>query len=77
MASNTRVRINMRDNSTWEILVKPDALKNVRHLPSGQVFTLQRQVSDIQTQDVLIRPYYRRVIRSELHIFAVEVVPSW
>lgn len=76
MSYATRIRISMLDNSSWDITVRPEKLKQVKGLPSGTVFTLERQTGDVQKEQVLIRPYYRRFIDDELHIFAVQVKPA-
>lgn len=73
---STRVRITLDGGVDWMIQVRPDALKSVSGLPSGSVYTLERKIGDVQTQQVWIRPYYRRFINGELHIFAVQVTPK-
>lgn len=72
----TRVRITLFGSVEWQVTVMPDALKRAEGLPSGQFYTMTRKVGDVQTEDVLIRPYYRRIINDELHIFAVQVMPK-
>lgn len=70
---NTNTVAIMRD---WEIKVKPDSLLAVNNLKSGEVFHLERNVNDLQKEKILIRPYYRRMIRGELHVFAMQVKPK-
>lgn len=76
MSYATRVRITLNGGVDWEIIVRPESLKAVQGLPTGGIFTLERRVGDVQKQQVLIRPYYRRFIDGELHIFAVQVMPK-
>jgi hypothetical protein len=69
-----RLKIYTRDGGEWNIQPKPEALAPLHNLPSGKLITLQRQTKgDVQIQNILIKPYYRRVIHGELVIFAVEV----
>lgn len=75
MSYTTRIRIGLLDKGTWEITVRPEALQKVQGLPSGKVIRLERQTGDVQVQEILVKPYYRRFIGGELHIFAVQVLP--
>ena len=69
-----RVRIELFGGVLWDINVLSEKLHAMKGLPSGEVFHLERKVGDVQTERVLIRPYYRRVINGELHVFAVQVM---
>lgn len=73
---SARVHITLNGGVDWIVAVQPDALKKVNGLPSGKVVTMERKTGDVQKQQVLIRPYYRRLIDNELHIFAVQVMPN-
>ncbi len=76
MSYSTRVRISLVGGTEWEVIVKPEALRAVQGLPSGRLVTLERKTGDVQLQQVLVRPYYRRFIDGELHIFATQVIPK-
>ncbi len=74
--SITEVRINLRSGGEWRIKVRPEALAKVDGLPSGKPVRLERRVSDVQSQQILVKPYYRRTIGDTLVIFAVEATPE-
>lgn len=76
MSHSTRVRITLDGGVLWDVQVLSETLRKVDNLPSGKIGILERKVGDVQKQQVFIRPYYRRIINNELHIFAVQVTPK-
>lgn len=76
MTYSTRVRITLQGGVQWDVVVRSEQLRAVDGLPSGKLVTMERKVGDIQTQQVWIRPYYRREINGQMHIFAVQVTPN-
>lgn len=73
---STQVKITLLDGTLWEVKVDAKALRDVKGLPSGKVVRLHRRGEDVQTREVLLRPYYRRYIDGQLHIFAIQVMPQ-
>lgn len=71
--NGTRVRIILRGGVLWDITVLPENLKAVDGLPSGKLVTMERRTGDVQVEQVTIRPYYRRLIDGQLHIFAIQI----
>lgn len=71
--NGTRVRIILRGGVLWDITVNPENLKAVDGLPSGKLVTMERRTGDVQVEQVMIRPYYRRLIDGQLHIFAIQI----
>lgn len=71
--NGTRVRIILRGGVLWDITVLPENLKAVDGLPSGKLVTMERRTGDVQVEQVMIRPYYRRLIDGQLHIFAIQI----
>jgi len=76
MKRSCTIKIRLVSGGVWTITTKSKSLRSVDGLPSGKIVRLQRQTSDTQLEDVLAKPYYRRVINNELVIFAVQVVPK-
>lgn len=76
MTFSTRVRITLRGGVQWDVVVRSEQLRAANGLPSGKVYTMERQVGDVQKQQILVRPYYRREIDGQLHIFAIQVMPN-
>lgn len=73
MTENVRIKVTMLDNSKLTIDVKAETLKSLGGLPSGKVVTMRQQTGDVQYQEFLVRPYYRRIMNDTMHIFAVQV----
>lgn len=73
MIEGTRVRIILRGGVLWDITVRSENLKAVDGLPSGKLVTMERRTGDVQVEQVMIRPYYRRMIDGQQHIFAIQV----
>lgn len=73
--SAIQVKITLLDGSLWEVKVHPKDMKAVNGLPSGKVVRMHRKTSELQAREVLIRPYYRRYVEEQLHIFAIQVMP--
>lgn len=67
---NTRLTVEKLDGNPLVVDVDPDRLANAGGLKSGVTIPMQRVGS---TDQILIRPYYRRFQANELNVFAVEV----
>ena len=76
MSYPVRIRITMLDNSTADITVLSDKIKPLKGLPSGQVVVMENKFPGSKHSKFLFKPYYRRYIAKELHIFGVEVQPE-
>lgn len=74
--NKTRIVIKMLDGGDWLIDIKTESLAMLEHIPSGRVYRLERRLSDLQTEEVFIRPYYRRTHDEVTTIFAVQTVPK-
>lgn len=76
MSYRTRLHIRLIHGHDWQVTINQRALKLSKGLPSGSAYTLDRAISDVQKERIIIRPYYRRFIKGELHIFSVQVMPN-
>lgn len=74
--NTARIVIRLVDGGEWLIDISADTLEGIEGIPSGQVYRLERRTSDLQTEDVFIRPYYRRTSNNQTTIFAVQTVPK-
>jgi hypothetical protein len=72
----TLVRITLQGNVEWVVKITPETLRRSENLKPGTIWKMNRKVGDVQIQRIYIRPYYRRIINDELHIFAVQVTPK-
>lgn len=73
---SARLLIRLTDGDTWLIDLSDERLEAIGGLPAGRVYRLERRVSDIQTRDVFIRPYYRRTTNDIITIFAIQTIPK-
>lgn len=62
------ILIERADTGNIAIVTKADKLKAINGLPSGKPIALV-----YNKMRIVIKPYYRRFINGELHIFAVEI----
>lgn len=76
---NVHVVVHTLDAGILSIDITQAELSAAGWLRSGRVYSAQHRVSDVQTRDMLIRPYYRRRSQAtdqpSITIFATEVKP--
>lgn len=73
---NVHVVVHTLDAGILSIDITRAELSAAGWLHSGRVYSVQHRVSDVQTRDMLVRPYYRCTNKSgDLAIFATEVTP--
>ena len=71
-----RIAIKMIDKGRLVFDTTHKSIIDAGGLSSGVVYCLQHRVSEIQTRDIYLRPYYRRRTKGITTIFAVQVTPG-
>lgn len=73
---SARLVIYLDDGGSWLVDMTDERLEQIGGLPSGRNYRLERRIGDVQTQDIFIRPYYRRAAGDTITIFAVQTIPE-
>lgn len=66
------IHVTLVDGNAWQTTASAKNVHAAGGLPSGKLVKLGTKADD-QPRDILARPYYRKVIKGEKHIFAVQV----
>ena len=74
--NTARIIVKLYDGGDWMIDITAETLAQIDGIPSGKYYKLERRTSDLQTQDIFIRPYYRRTKENMTTIFAVQTIPE-
>lgn len=73
MSYATNIHVSLR-NGSIDLTVTAAKLREAGGMPSGKNILLQLPSGILKRREVIVRPYYRRFIRGELHVFASEVI---